>query len=206
MVENAKRSIAFLCPACRQTVVIERSIFQLAAAGNHLPCPCGKSAVDVELMGERMRLVVPCLFCETEHTVACTTQAFLRQKTLAFSCAHSGLDCCYVGEEEPVFAAVARLEETVGQLESAAGAQGTFLNDLVMEEILAELKDIAQRGGIACTCGCKQWRAKVNYSSVELSCSRCGGALKIPAATMEDIEDLCCKPLLTIRGDAPRKS
>ena len=35
------------------------------------------------------------------------------KKTLAFSCAHSGLDCCYVGEQEAVFAAMRRLEETV---------------------------------------------------------------------------------------------
>ena len=44
---------------------------------------------------------------------------------------------------------------------------------------------------------------KVNYSSVELFCARCDGALKIPAATMSDIEDLCCKPTLTIRGREP---
>ena len=119
---------------------------------------------------------------------------------MAFACASSGLDCCYVGEEEPVFAAMKRLEETVDQLESEAGEAGTFLNDLVMEEILEELRDIGQRGGISCSCGCRDFRIKVNYSSVELFCARCDGALRIPAATMSDIEDLCCKPTLTIRG------
>ncbi len=93
-----------------------------------------------------------------------------------------------------------RLEETVDVLESEAGAQGTFLNDLVMEEILEELRDIGRRGGIACSCGCREYKMKINYSSVELFCARCDGALKIPAATMSDIEDLCCKPTLLIRG------
>ena len=106
-------------------------------------------------------------------------------------------------QEEPVFAAMKRLEETLDVLESEAGAQGTFLNDLVMEEILGELRDIGRRGGIACTCGSKDWKLKVNYSSVELLCAHCGGALKIPAATMSDMEDLCCKPTLTIRGKGP---
>ena len=68
-------------------------------------------------------------------------------------------------------------------------AQGTFLNDLVMEEILGELRDIGRRGGISCTCGCREWKLKINYSSVELFCAQCGGALKLPAATMSDIED-----------------
>lgn len=203
MIEDAKRSIAFICPVCRQPVILERTVFQLAASGSRLACPCGKSSIDVSLMGDQVRLTVPCLFCEQEHTVTCSTASFLQEKTLAFSCANSGLDCCYVGEEEPVFAAMRRLEETLDVLESEAGSQGTFLNDLVMEEILEELRDIAQRGGISCTCGSKDWKLKVNYSSVELFCARCGGALKLPAATMSDIEDLCCKPTLTIRGEKP---
>ena len=53
---------------------------------------------------------------------------------------------------------------------------------------------------ISCTCGCRDFRIRINYSSVELFCARCDGALRIPAATMSDIEDLCCKPTLTIRG------
>ncbi len=203
MIEDTKRTIAFLCPVCRQPVILERSVFQLAASGSRLPCPCGKSGIDVSLMGDQVRLTVPCLFCEQEHTVSCSTAAFLHEKTLAFSCAKSGLDCCYVGQEEPVFAAMKRLEETLDVLESEAGAQGTFLNDLVMEEILEELRDIGRRRGISCTCGSKAWKLKVNYSSVELVCAQCGGALKIPAATMSDIEDLCCKPTLTIHGKAP---
>ena len=204
MIQDTKRSIAFVCPACRQSVVLERTVFQLAAAGSRLACPCGKSSIDVSLMGDQVRLTVPCLFCQEEHSVSCSTQAFLNQKTLAFTCANSGMDCCYVGEEEPVFAALARLEEAVDKYEAAAGAQGTFLNDLVMEGILGELKDIAQRDGISCTCGCREWKLKINYSSVELFCADCEGALKIPAATISDIEDLCCKPILTIRGNLLR--
>ena len=201
MIEDAKRSIAFICPVCRQPVILERTVFQLAAAGSRLPCPCGKSALQVALGEGQVRLTVPCLFCESEHTATCSTQAFLREKTLAFSCANSGLDCCYVGEEQPVFAAMERLEETLDQLERAAGEEGTFLNDTVMEEILGELRDIAQRDGISCSCGSHDWSVKVSYSSVELLCARCGGALKIPAATLSDVEDLCCKLTLTIRGN-----
>ncbi len=204
MLEDTKRSIAFICPVCRQPVILERSAFQLAASGSRLPCPCGKSGIDAEMMGNRIRLTVPCLFCEQEHTVTCSTASFLREKTLAFSCANSGLDCCYVGEKESVFTAMRRLEETVDVLESEAGAQGTFLNETVMEEVLGELRDIARRDGISCTCGCRDWSLKVNYSSVELSCARCGGALKIPAATMSDLEDLCCKTVLVIRGSSSK--
>lgn len=200
MVEEASRTIAYICPTCRQSVVVERSVFQLAAAPNELPCPCGKSALRVELMGDRVKLNVPCLFCQDEHTVACSAKAFLHERALAFSCAASGLDCCYVGEEEPVYAAVKRLEEAVDKLEHDAGEKGTFLDDIVMQEILAELKDIAQRGGISCSCGSNAWRLQVNYSSVDLFCADCGAAMRIPAATASDIDDICCKDTLMIHG------
>ena len=166
MVEEPKRTIAYLCPSCRQSVVVEKTVFSLAAAPSAIPCPCGKSALKTEIIGDRVKLTVPCLFCEKEHTVSCSTHAFLHEKTLAFSCAASGLDCCYVGEEGPVFAAMKRLEEA----------------------------------GISCACGSKEWKLQVNFSSVDLFCARCGAALRIPAATADDLEDICCKPSLLIHG------
>ena len=77
---------------------------------------------------------------------------------------------------------------------------GVFLNDLVMEEVLAELKDIAQRDGISCQCGSHQWRLEVHYASVELICAQCGSAMRINAGTMDDLNELCCHPKLTIRS------
>ena len=202
MVEQAKRTLAYLCPSCRQSVAVERSIFQLAASANELPCPCGKSSLRVEMMGDRVRLTVPCLFCGKDHSVTCSSHAFLHEKVLAFSYAASGLDCCYVGGEGPEVAALKRLAEAVDKLEAQAGEKGTFLDELVMHEVLSEIKDIAQRGGISCTCGSRNWKLQVNYSSVDLFCADCGGAMRIPAATASDIDDICCKDKLVIHGQA----
>lgn len=199
MMEEGKRTIAYLCPECRQTVIVDRTVFQLAAAPAELTCPCGKSAVKTEMMGEQFRLTVPCLFCGREHTVICPTHAFLHKKCLAFSCAASGLDCCYVGEEDEVFAAARRLEEAVDKVNGEAEERGTFLDEIIMHEVLSEVKEIAQRGGISCTCGSKRWNLKVNYSSVDLICADCGGVLRLPAATDSDLEDVCCKYTLQIK-------
>ena len=101
-----------------------------------------------------------------------------------------------------MFAALKRLEEAVDKLEAQAGEKGTFLDELVMHEVLSEIKDIAQRGGISCTCGSHNWKLQVNYSSVDLFCADCGGAMRIPAATASDIDDICCKDKLVIHGQA----
>ena len=200
MEQQPKRTLAYFCPACRQSVAVERTVFQLAASANTLSCPCGKSSLRVEMMGDRVKLTVPCLFCGRDHTVTCSSQAFLHQRVLAFSCAQSGLDCCYVGEEGAVFAALHRLEEAVGKLESD-GEKGSFLDELVMHEVLSELKEIAQRDGISCTCGSHRWKLQVNYSSIDLFCADCGGAMRLPAATSSDIDDICCKTRLLIHGN-----
>ena len=198
--QEPTRTIAYICPACRQTVIVKKSLFALAAAPARLPCPCGKSSVEVEFLADRVKLTVPCLFCGRNHRVSCSSHAFIREKALAFSCAASGLDCCYAGEEGAVFAAAARLEQAVDKLEQGAGERGAFLDELVMHEVLSEIRDIAARDGISCACGSRQWQMRVNYSSVDLICAQCGAQMRIPAATADDIDDICCKPTILIRG------
>lgn len=200
MIEEGKRTLAYICPVCGKSVAVERTAFQLAASVNHLPCPCGKSELVVEMTGDQCHLLVPCVFCGKDHKVTCSTKALLNQKAMAFSCAASGLDCLYVGEEKPVFEALERLEEAVDRLvlESQATVKGAFLDEVVMGEVLGEIKEIAQRGGIVCQCGAKDYGIRVGYSNVELVCAHCGGILRVPAATADDIDDICCKHTLTI--------
>lgn len=202
MDPNKKRFIAYICPKCRQSVIVERDLFALAAAPNRVKCPCGKSELTVEFQPNRVQLTVPCLFCGRDHTVSCASHAFVREKALAFSCAASGLDCCYVGEEGPVFAATARLERAADKLkeEQAAEEKAAFLDEIVMHEVLSEVKDIAARGGVSCACGSREWKLKVNYSSIDLICAQCGAQMRIPAATADDIDDICCKNTILIRG------
>ena len=99
-----------------------------------------------------------------------------------------------------IYRQLERLEEAVDKMEAAAGEKGTFLDEIIMHEVLSELRDIAQRGGISCTCGSREWKLQVNFSSVDLICGHCGRALRIPAATADDLEDLCCKNTLLIKG------
>jgi hypothetical protein len=200
MDQDKTRYLAYICPKCHQTVIVERDLFSLAAAPAHIKCPCGKSELGVEFLPTRVKLTVPCLFCGREHTVSCPSQAFVREKALAFSCTASGLDCCYVGEEGPVYAATARLERAVDKLGEESDQQGVFLDEIVMHEVLSEIKDIAARGGISCACGSKKWAFQVNYSSVDLICGECGAEIRIPAATADDIDDICCKNTILIRG------
>lgn len=194
------RTIGFVCPKCRQSVIVERSVFSLTAAPTRISCPCGGSYVQVEYQGDRFAVEAPCVACGGRHLTHCPSRAFLKQKAISFSCGKTGMDCCYIGEEGTVYQAVRRLEEAVDRLDEKKEEEGSFLNDIVMKEMLGELKDIASRGGVSCTCGSKRWSLKIHYSSIELDCPDCGGILRINAGTMDDLNDLCCKDRLVIQG------
>lgn len=200
MSQEKTRFLSHICPRCRQSVIVEKDVFALAASPTRIQCPCGHSELDVEFLPQRVRLKVPCLYCGREHLVSCSSTAFLREKALAFSCAQSGLDCCYVGEEGPVYAATARLEQALDKLEDEGGERGVFLDEMVMEEVLSEIRDIAARDGISCTCGSHKYNIAVRRGAVDLICARCGGRLRLNAATDRDLDDLCCQMKLTIRS------
>lgn len=201
MPEEA-RSIGYICPVCGQSVIARRTPFQLCAGDSVLPCPCGKSELRFAQLGDRCEVAVPCLLCARDHTAVCSNNALVGRKLLALSCPRSGLGCCYIGEEGPVFQAMEKLERAVDKLrtDDAAERRGSFLNDTVMAEVLEELRDIAQRGGVSCGCGSRDYGVKVGYAAVDLVCAACGAALRLPAAAPEDLDDLCARYTITIPG------
>lgn len=203
MNQEQLRTIGFLCPKCRQSVMVQRDLFTLTAAPTVIPCPCGGSRLIVEYTGRDFKLNAPCVACGHNHTVTCGESDFRTRRGMAFSCQQTGLDCCYVGEEGVVCDALQRLEQRVDHLEQEQDDKepGAFLNQVVMTEMLGELKDIAKRDGISCTCGSKDWRLTVHYASIELSCAQCGNTLRLPAATLDDLDALCCQQTLLLRGN-----
>lgn len=201
-MSEEKRTIGYICPVCGQAVIASRTAFQLAAGDSKLPCPCGKSELSFHQTGDRCEVTVPCLFCARDHRAVCANDALLHRKLLALSCPASGLGCCYVGQEGPVFRAMEKLEAAVDKLrlDDQTDSRGAFLNEVVMGEMLSELKDIAARGGVKCACGSADYGVKVGYSSVDLVCARCGAALRLPAAGSDDLDCLCARDTLIIPG------
>lgn len=196
------RAVGYICPVCGQSVIAARTAFQLAAGDSILPCPCGKSELRFTQLDGRCEITVPCLFCARDHTAVCDTHALLHRELLALSCPASGLGVCYVGGEGRVFQAMEKLEQAVDKLraDGQSGNRGAFLNEAVMGETLSELKDIAARGGVSCACGSKDYGVKVGFSAVDLTCARCGAALRLPAASADDLAALCARDTLTIPG------
>lgn len=200
---NEKRTIAYLCPQCGQSVIVTKDLFSLSAQPNQLPCVCQKTAVAIEVQGEAVQIDVPCHVCKETHRVSCPAASFSNEKLLSFAC--SGVNCCLIGEESAVFQATPRMEQEADMWASQGAEHGAFLNSHVMEEVLTEVREIASRGGISCVCGSTNWAFNVDFTTVELSCPSCGRATRIPASVSEDVENVCCCYTILIGGTGTQK-
>lgn len=203
-MENEMRTFGYLCPVCGKPVMAARSLFALEASGVEVECPCGGSALRTEYDGQRCKIFVPCGLCGEIHMAQCRVENLTREGGVAFGCAKTQEFCCYVGDEGSVEKHLRALE-ILAEKEKQNRKNGgePFLDSVIMYEVLSELKEIAARdNGIVCACGSHDCAVEVRRSAVDLVCKSCGAKLRIPAATEEDLDELCCHLRLTIPGEA----
>ena len=200
IIMEETRSFGYICPKCGKAVLGSRSAFALQAAAVRIGCECGKEALTAETDSLRFRLQVPCGVCGGHHQAECSADAVLRGRGIGLACPKTRQICCYVGQEDQVSAQMEQL--AVRAAKEKAEDPEAFTDNIIMYEVLSELKDIAARGGIRCRCGSTRYGIQVHRDSVDLCCQDCGGKLRLPAATDEDLDRLCCQMTLTIPGRA----
>ena len=200
-MKEEMRTFGYLCPVCGKPVMAARSVFALEASGVEVECACGKSTLRTEYDGEKVRIYVPCGLCGETHVAVCSMERAAHGAT-ALACAKTKQFCCFIGPEGTVEKNLRELEE-LAEKEKQQGEDGeaAFADNVIMYEILSELKEIAAReNGVTCACGSGRYGMEIRRSAVDLVCRDCGAKLRIPAATDRDLDDLCCHLKLVIPG------
>ena len=196
------RTFGYLCPKCGKPVMGTRSIFALEAADAEIICDCGESVLQTEFDGEKYKVYVPCGICGETHMAVCPPERILKGAT-ALGCAKTKQFCCFIGDEGTVeknLRELVILAEKEKQQKDSEDPEA-FVDNVIMYEVLSELKDIAAREkGITCACGSRRYGMEIRRSAVDLVCRDCGAKLRIPAATDRDLDDLCCHMKLVIPG------
>ena len=196
------RTFGYLCPKCGKPVMGTRSIFALEAADAEIICDCGESVLQTEFDGEKYKVYVPCGICGETHMAVCPPERVLKGAT-ALGCAKTKQFCCFIGDEGTVeknLRELVILAEKEKQQKDSEDPEA-FVDNVIMYEVLSELKDIAARPqGITCACGSSRYGMEIRRSAVDLVCRDCGAKLRIPAATDQDLDDLCCHMKLVIPG------
>ena len=200
-MKEETRTIGYLCPACHKSVIQDRSAFALAASGAVVSCECGRSSLTVEADENKFLLRVPCGVCEAEHTAECDAEKLLHGRGIGLACPETKRLCCFIGERYAVEHEMEQLALTNAKERGQGSDPEAFADSVIMYETLSELKEIAARpGGITCACGSGKYRMEVRRTCVDLICGECGAKLRVPAATDEDLDRLCCHMKLQIRG------
>ena len=195
------RTFGYLCPKCGKPVMASRSVFALEASNAEVECDCGGSALRVEFDGEKYRVYVPCGICGDTHVAVCTPKQILTGSGIGLACAKTKQFCCYIGQEGTVEKHLRELEILTEKEKRHEDEPETFADNVIMYEVLSELKEIAAReNGITCGCGSARCGMEIRRSAVDLICRDCGAKLRIPAATDRDLDDLCCHMKLVIPG------
>ena len=179
IIMEETRSFGYICPKCGRAVMARHSAFSLAAAAAHIECPCGQSDMLIETDGSRFRLWVPCGLCGETHQAECSADAVLRGRGIGLACPKTRQICCYVGQEDQVSAQMEQL--AVRAAKEKAEDPEAFTDNIIMYEVLSELKDIAARGGIRCRCGSTRYGIQVHRDSVDLCCQDCGASSSVCA-------------------------
>ena len=200
---ETKRTIGYICPACGRPVLGERTAFALTASVAAVICDCGKGRFLSEPTETGARLTVPCGLCGKEHRAEVDQKALLQGPGIALSCPETGRLCCYIGPEEAVTARMEELAIAQEKEKRAEQEETAFLDSIIMYEVLSEVKEIAQRGGISCGCGSHDYQIAIRRTAVDLTCAACGTVLRLPATTDEDLDSLCCRYTLQIPGKKP---
>ena len=194
------RAFGYLCPACGKQVIASRTPFALQASAVAVVCDCGKSELTAENDGKFFRITVPCGICGEEHRAEVPASAVLNGDGIGLTCPDVRQMCCYLGAPHRVEQGIAELALAV-EKRKALGDE-PFVDSVIMFEVLSELRDMLSRDAISCSCGHKGCSMDILGTAVELLCPDCGGRMRVPAATDEDLDQLCCHMKLTIKGRA----
>lgn len=203
MVISAVSTLALYCPRCGKIELHNVSRFAINNAACQLVCSCGQVQGAISSAGRRQYLLdIPCVVCETNHRIFLDSNLFRQPKASKIYCDQENLELGFVGNPEAVAATIAKHKQEVASLasEMAGQADGPGIeNSQILLEVLNKIHDIAELGGVYCSCGnMAHLDVDVLVDAVELSCPQCEAHLLIPARDEQDLARVSAMSVIEI--------
>lgn len=174
----------------------------LSASGAVVSCECGESSLTIEAEENKFRLSVPCGVCGEEHLAECSADKLLHGAASALPAPIRKCSAALSARTTPSSTRWSSFRSRRPRSASRATIPPPLPISVIMYEVLSELKEIAARkDGITCSCGSKSYGMEIHSTYVDLVCKSCGAKLRIPAATDEDLDRLCCRMKLQIKSE-----
>lgn len=195
--EAKKRSVAYRCHECADTVWGLVGNFTRNAGLIRLKCSCDKpTAMDISAAEGKIKLSVPCLFCKQNHTYTVSESAFLERELLTLSCPYTGLDILFVGSDDAIDGELRRTADEITRLMASLEAEEISdiqPKEMTEEEILPDpavydtlrfiVKDLEADGQVICPCGEGPYDLRFADGGIEVYCEKCGASYLFRATT-----------------------
>ena len=196
MISEKTTKIAYRCPYCGCIISTNVNMFMLKG-GFKLECvECHKSALDMSITSDnKVRLSVPCLVCPHTHPYTVSSEIFFEKEIFLLSCSFSGLDICFIGDDEKIEEEIDRTESIIMDLladmkeDEQAKVQSDMLvaDTNVVREVLFALDALMAEKKIICSeCSSKAMKVVIDYDSVRIGCKVCGKEKVLPARNKFD--------------------
>lgn len=203
VLENKTAVAAFRCPRCGRAVKSELNVFKLSAPLLRLRCPdCGEAMTAVKRSDGKIRLTVPCLFCEHPHNLTVSEATFFDNDLFTVPCAISGINVLFAGREDKVDEALKESGEELARILEDAGIDDFSALKTHDEEradpaienvvhfLLTELED---EGKISCYCKeegeTPLYDFQILSERVRIFCRCCNAEATLPLRSEADAED-----------------
>ncbi|MBO4798116.1 MAG: hypothetical protein J5494_05025 [Candidatus Methanomethylophilaceae archaeon] len=163
---NLQTVVGYRCPHCGHGVLSPIGVFSLSGDMLKLKCTCGESELILQKTSDgRVHLAVPCMVCPRPHHYTLSEGLFFREDLFTLSCEMTGLDLCFIGQEQEVSdaldeagdALMSMLRETgyepgEDEEEGETDRDVNFTDNHIYDMVLFVVRDLQEEGKIRCRC------------------------------------------------------
>jgi len=192
MISELSTTILFKCPCCGERVKGKADIFRFSGGSDYLlSCPEGGPSLLARLRDDgRVKVTVPCIICEGQHTFHLPKSVFFTEEIFVLSCAASDIDICVLGAEDKAENEYEQIDADISELIYEDAMDCLIDSNPYKMEIIKRLNQMAEERRIVCECGCDDLEFRLTDESVDIRCSRCSALLSIPAVDEPDYYDV----------------
>lgn len=219
VLEQKQTHVAYHCPHCGMAVLGYVGEFALSADMLKIKCDCGESALTVTYTNDKkIRLAVPCLFCENPHHFVVSQEVFFARDIFLLGCPYMGMDICFIGKPAPLQKALNESAAALNEFfekndlvlpaneakeETALSAEeedtALLLPDEQVYDIIRFLvKDLEADRAVDCPCGTGPYEAEITDGGVRVFCAECGAEYFFAVTSVSAAEEFLRLQSLTL--------
>ncbi len=190
MVIDRVNTVAYKCPVCGSIEFNSVSVFDFSGRRSYtIKCSCKKGFVKIiPKAQQKCTVTMPCIACNKVHLYTLPFKAFWTKKPITFHCPGTGMELCFIGNDDDVRKLVDVYELEMDLLMNNIGYDDYFVNNTVMLSTIDKIHDIAEKDNLLCQCGSHDIDLEMYSDQVELRCNRCRMTEIIKASTNHDLK------------------